>query len=67
MWTRNQLAAFQRALAASEKWEPAIERLAEIAKYAPQFEQRIQEISLRAQNVGNLARAALAASTTASD
>lgn len=67
MWNKAQIATFQRALAAAERWQPALDRLAEIAKYAPQFEDRIQELQLRASNVGNLARAALAASTTPTD
>lgn len=67
MWTRNQLAAFQRALAAYEKWLPMLEHLQELAKHAPQFADRITELSIRAENVGNLARSALAASTTPTD
>lgn len=67
MWNKAQIAAFQRALAASDKWQPALDRLAEIAKYAPQFADRIAELQIRATNVGNLARVALAASTTPTD
>lgn len=67
MWTKAQIAAFQRALAAGQKWEQSIERLAEVAKHAPQFAERIAELQVRAQNVLNLAQAALAASTTPVD
>ena len=59
MWTKAQIATFQRALAASQKWEPVLEYLSELAKHSPQFADRVQELQIRAANVQNLANAAL--------
>lgn len=67
MWNKAQIATFQRALAACQKWEPVLNRLGEIAKHSPQFADRIAELQLRAANVRNLAEAALTVSTTPSD
>lgn len=59
MWTKQQIATFQRALAAAQKWEPVLEYLSELAKHSPQFADRVQELQIRAANVKNLAEAAL--------
>lgn len=67
MWNKNQLAIFQRALAAAQKWQQSLDRLSEIAKHSPQFADRINELIIRANNVQNLAEAALTLSSTAAD
>lgn len=59
MWTKQQIATFQRALAASQKWEKVLEYLSELAKHSPQFADRIAELQIRAANVQNLSNAAL--------
>lgn len=63
MWTKAQLATFQKALAASQKWQQTLEYLSELAKHSPQFADRISELQIRANNVQNLAQAALTMST----
>lgn len=59
MWTKAQVAAFQRARALAEKWRPALDRLGEIAKVSPQFAERIRELQARADNAAQLAELAL--------
>lgn len=58
MWDRAKLAAFQRAIAAAEKWRPMIEHLRELAKHVPAFAQRIEDLETMratAESVGKLA------------
>jgi hypothetical protein len=59
MWSKQQVATFQRALAAAQKWQAALEHLQEIAKVSPEFEDRINELMIRATNVEALATIAL--------
>jgi len=63
MWTKQQMATFQRALAAAEKWKAALSKLEEIAKHSPAFADRIQELLVRAANAETLATVALQAYT----
>ena len=67
MWTRAQLATFSKVLAGSQKRIPQLEHLAELAKYAPQFADRVTELAIRAANLKNLSEYALTQSTTPSD
>lgn len=67
MWTRQQLTAFQKVLAGTNKRIPQLEHLAEMAKYAPQFADRITELAIRAANLKNLSEYALTQSTTPTD
>jgi phage protein D len=58
MWERAKLAAFQRAIAAAEKWKPMIAHLQELAKHVPAFKQRVDDLEVMrqtAENVGKLA------------
>ncbi len=64
MWTKAQVATFQRALAAAQKWRPALEKLSEIAKYSPAFADRIAELRIRAEYAETLATVALSADAT---
>jgi hypothetical protein len=59
MWTKPQVATFQRALATVEKHQAALDRLAEIAKHSPQFAERVKDLHDRAKNVKTLATVAL--------
>ena len=60
MWSKPQVAAFQRTLAASEKWSSALAKLADVARHAPQFADRVKELEVRAENARLLAQTALA-------
>lgn len=64
MWSKAQVATFQRAIAAAQKWAPALEKLGEIAKHSPAFADRIAELRTRADYVETLATVALAADST---
>lgn len=59
MWTKPQVATFQRVLATIDKHQPALDRLAEIAKHSPQFADRIADLQTRAANAKTLATVAL--------
>jgi hypothetical protein len=61
MWNKQQTATFQKALAAMDGLEAAISHLQEIAKVAPQFADRIDDLALRAENVRTLSTVALSA------
>lgn len=63
MWTKAQLATYQKVLAGSAKRLPQLEHLAEMARYAPQFADRVAELAIRAANLKNLAEYALTQST----
>ena len=61
MWSKAQIATFQRALAASQKWQTTLGHLQELAKHSPAFEDRVNDLVLRATNVETLATIALSA------
>lgn len=60
MWTPKQVKEFQRALAVAEKWKDAVAHLAQVAKHAPAFEGRVEQLRLMRDNLEALAAAALA-------
>lgn len=64
MWNKQQVAKFQSALALVEKHQPALDKLAEIAKHAPEFNDRVQQLLTRAENVKRLASVAITADPT---
>ncbi len=64
MWTKTQVATFQRALAAAQKWQPALAKLGEIAKHSPAFADRIAELRTRAEYAETLATVALSVDAT---
>lgn len=64
MWTKAAVAAHQRALATAEKWEAPLARLAELAKYAPAFADRVKELQVRRDNLHQLSATALAIDPT---
>lgn len=59
MWTPDQRRKFEKAKAASVKWKPAIQKFQELAKFAPRFQDRIEQLALRAENNEALATLAL--------
>jgi sulfur transfer protein SufE len=59
VWNPNQTKVFERALAAAESWEQKIAVLLQMAKYAPQFAERIRELAARTENVKMLSTVAL--------
>lgn len=59
MWSKSQVAAFQKARALAHKWAAALERLGELAKLTPQFADRIRELQTRAENAQAQAELAL--------
>lgn len=61
MWNKSQIASFQKALAGALKLKPAVAKLAELARFVPQFEDRIRALQLRLENAESLATIALAA------
>lgn len=60
MFTKQQVATFQRTLAAAAKWQAALEKLQEIAKHNPQFADRVADLKVRAENATLMAQTALA-------
>lgn len=44
MWTKAQVRAFQNGLNVAQKWEEPLNRLAEIAKHAPAFAERVEQL-----------------------
>lgn len=60
MWTPKQVKEFQRALAVAQKWKEPIEHLQQIAKHAPAFEGRVEQLRLMRDNLEALSAAALA-------
>lgn len=64
MWTKTQVATFQRTLAAAQKWRPALEKLGEIAVHSPAFADRIAELRARAEYAETLATVALSVDST---
>lgn len=64
MWTNSQISAFQRTLAAADKYLVAVEHLEEIAKHAPQFADRVRELRIRADMAKTLATVALSVINT---
>lgn len=67
MWTRAQVAAYARALAAARKHDPMVARLERMAQYAPAFQARMSEIRILCDSVRMLAETALAIDPTGSD
>ena len=59
MWSKSQVAAFQRAAANAAKLEPQIAKLRELAERTPQFKDRIEQLALRLENAKALSELAL--------
>jgi hypothetical protein len=64
MWTKQQVQKFQQALALVDKHQPALDKLVEISKHAPEFADRVQQLVTRAENVRRLASVAITADPT---
>lgn len=64
MWTKAAVAAHQRAKAVAEKHADALRRLAEMAKHAPAFEQRVKELSDMRDHLESMTAIALAVDPT---
>lgn len=60
MWTKPAVAAHQRALAVAQKWDEPLQRLEQMAKFAPAFAERIKELRVMRDNLHQLAATALA-------
>ena len=59
MWSKQQVAAHQRAIATVDKHQQALDRLAEIAKHSPAFKDRIDQLRQMAEYTKTLATVAL--------
>lgn len=60
MFTKAQVQSFSKALAGAEKYEPMIERLAQIAERSPQFKDRIDALRVKLEHAKAVAQIALA-------
>lgn len=60
MWTKAMVAGHQRAKAVAEEWEDKLAHLAEIAKHAPAFAERVKELQVMRDNLHQLTATALA-------
>lgn len=60
MWTRTQVATFQRALATAEKYDEPLRRLEQIAQYAPAFADRVRQLRTLRDTLHQISAAALA-------
>ena len=60
MWSRPAISAMQRGLATCRKHEPMLERLEQMAKYAPTFAEQIREMRVLCDNLRHLAETGLA-------
>lgn len=60
MWTKAQTAAFQRAVAAADKHQKALDALQEIAKISPVFADRVKDLIDLHEHTRTLAETALA-------
>lgn len=60
MWTKAQTAAFQRAIAAADKHQRALDALVEIAKVSPAFADRVKDLVDLHEHTRVLAETALA-------
>lgn len=64
MWSKAQVATFQRAIATAEQHEDAIRRLEAIARQAPALADRVAELRAMRDNLHAVASAALAIDPT---
>lgn len=60
MWTNAQQKAFERAIATCEANRAKLERLEEIAKVAPAYEQRVKDLRTQFDYLETMAKTALA-------
>lgn len=67
MWTKQQVSAFQRALATCARHEEMLMRLEQISKYAPAFADRIRAIRIMCDNLRMLSQTALVIDSTGGD
>lgn len=51
MWSKPQVAAFQRAIALCEKVDSAIAKLEQMAKHMPEIAERVAELRARRDNL----------------